>query len=138
MMMTNLSRSIPARELMQAMTLLPLQLRNKYEISIRLIYPALMEKEITPDEFMSHLNHCISFIDYGLLSHLTRKFGSDGLKKEMKSYENGIQIFKKQTTIRDLINHWPGKLLASLKLHVLSDKISQDPSACTLDQLDTL
>ena len=87
---------------------------------------------------MIHLNPLLSFIDYGLLAHLIRKFGSDSLKKDMHSYENIMKIFKKETTIKDLVNFLPGSQESPPNFSVLKAKIDQDPKDYTLEELDML
>ena len=52
------------------------------------------------DVFIVHLNPLMSFIDYGLIEYVIKKFGSDVLKQDMRSYCSEIKMFMKETTIK--------------------------------------
>ena len=88
--------------------------------------------------FIIHLNPLTSFIDYGLIDHVIRKFGSDSIKKDMQSYCHDMQIFMKHTTIQQLIHFWPGKQRTPETFEVLRAKIGKRASTCTLDEINAL
>ena len=133
------ARSIPVATLGESLLSLPLSLKAEYQTSISSKVPYLIGKEvITTEFFMIHLNPLLSFIDYGLLAHLICKFGSDSLKKDMRSYENIMKIFKKETTIKDLVNFLPGSQESPPNFSVLKAKIDKDPKDYTLEELDML
>ena len=122
-------------EVLQVLTMLPLKLRREYESRIQNMLPELEDKKLVHNLFC-HLNPLFTFIDYELLQYLVSKFGSQGLKQEMTSYTEKVQLFKKVTTIDELINHWPG-LEAPIDYKTLRAKFADDPKSYTLEKLDS-
>ena len=91
-------------KLLDTLTSLPLSLKKEYESSIvRHVSNIMNEKEINK-LFTVHLNPLLSFIDYGLIEYFIKKFGSEKLKKDMRSYCSEIKMFMKETTIIKTIN----------------------------------
>ena len=127
--------SVSVKRLLQALTLLPLTLRKQYESTIQSMLPELENREIV-DNIFHRLNPLITFIDYKLLQHLVSKFGSTELKKDMTSYVEKVQLFKKVTTVSDLIDYWPGLEIPDVSYSVLRAKFDDDPRAYTLEKLD--
>ena len=84
-------------------TLLPFALRIQYESTIQNMLPELEKKELICNLF-HRLNPLFTFMDYKLLKHLVSKFGSPKLKKDMVSYAEKMQLFKKTTTVSQLID----------------------------------
>ena len=124
--------------LLDTLTSLPPLLRREYASSIEKKI-SFMRKETRVDLlFVEHLNPLISFIDYGLIEHLIKKFGSDALKKDMQSYSYEMVIFMKETMIKQLIDHLPGQPEIPPKFSLVEAKIGQDASRCTLEQLNTI
>ena len=76
---------ITVQELLNQLTQLPLSLRREYESSIRKSIPS-MRTETKVNELFIHLNPLISFIDYGLIEYFIKRFGSNALKQDMRSY----------------------------------------------------
>ena len=97
-----------------------------------------MRKEEQVEDLFFHLNPLFSFIDYGLVEHFIKKFGSDSLKVDMQSYCRDMQTFMKQTTIKQLIDFLPGKQEAPQNFTILKAKIGENASTCTLDTVNTL
>ena len=128
---------ITVKTLIHTLTSLPLSLRREYESSITRFFPD-MRKEKQVDDLFLHLNPLTSFIDYGLIEHFITKFGSDGLKRDMKSYCCDMLTFMKQTTIKQLIDFLPGKQEAPKNFAILKAKIGENASTCTLDKINTL
>ena len=122
--------------LLQALTLLPLTLRKQYESTIQSMLPELENEDILRNIF-HRLNPLITFIDYKLLQHLVSKFGSAELKREMKSYVETVQLFKKVTTVSELIHYWPGLEVPDVSYSKLRAKFSDDPRMYTLEELDS-
>ena len=98
--------------------------------------PELEKNEVIQNLFY-RLNPLFTFIDYELLQHLISKFGSPGLKQEMTSYIEKVQLFKKVTTISKLIDCWPGLEVPQIDHRVLRAKFTDDPRSYTLEKLDS-
>ena len=128
---------ITVKTLIDTLTSLPLSLRSEYDSIIRRNIQ-VMRKEKQVDELFFHLNPLLSFMDYGLIELFIKKFGSHGLKKDMRSYCSEMKVFMKETTIKQLLNHLPGQLEIPPKFSLLEAKIGQDASKCTLEQIDTI
>ena len=124
--------------MLNKLTRLPLSLREEYQSSIAKCIPSMRTETQINELFIVHLNHLTSFIDYGLIDYVVKKFGSDSLRKDMQSYCCDVQTFMKQTTIKQLIDFWPGKQQAPEKFEVLKTKIGKDVSTCTLDEINLL
>ena len=126
---------VSVKRLLQALTLLPLILRKQYESTIQSMLPELENREVV-DNIFHRLNPLITFIDYKLLQHLVSKFGSANLKKDMTSYVERVQLFKKVTTVSELINYWPGLEVPGVNYSILRAKLKDDPETYTLEELD--
>ena len=97
-----------------------------------------LRKNETLRELFLLLNHLFSFFDYGLLEYIIKEFGNHVLNKDMKIYCNDMQVFMKQTTIKELIDCLPGQRKTPPNFEVLKAKIGEDASKCTLDRINTL
>jgi hypothetical protein len=122
-------------KVLRALTRLPFTFRMEYESKIQNMLPELEKREIIENLFY-HLNPLFTFIDYELLQHLISKFGSQTLKKEMMSYTEKVQLFKKVTTIGELLNCWPGLEGPPIDHKILRAKFADDPKSYTLEKLD--
>ena len=118
-----------------ALTKLPLAFRKEYESTIQNMLPDLEKREVIRNLF-HRLNPLFTFIDYKLLQHLVSKFGSPKLKKDMMSYAEQVQLFKRVTTISELIDYWPGLDIPQIDHKMLRTKFEDDPKSYTLEQLD--
>ena len=122
-------------KVLQALTKLPFAFRKEYESIIQSMLPELEKREVIHNLFY-RLNPLFTFIDYELLQHLISKFGSQALKQEMMSYTEKVQLFKKHTTIGELINCWPGLKVPPIDNELLRAKLAGDPKSYTLEKLD--
>ena len=123
-------------QVLRILTKLPFTFRMEYESAIQIMSPELEEKEVIHKLFY-RLNPLFTFIDYELLQHLVSKFGSQELKQEMAIYTEKVQLFKKVTTISELIHCWPGLEVPQIDHRVLRAKFSDDPRSYTLERLDS-
>ena len=123
--------------LIDTLTSLPLSLKREYESSIMKRVQDMRKEEEVEDLFF-HLNPLVSFIDFSLIEHFIKKFGTDSLKEEMQSYCCDMQTFMKQITVQQLINFLPGKQEAPKNFSILKAKIGENASTCTLDRINTL
>ena len=64
------------------------------------------------------------------------KFGSPGLKKDVTTYAEQVQLFKKRTTIDELKHNWPGLKKPQIDHKMLRAKFADDPKSYTLEKLD--
>ena len=135
-LLTELTNSgVSIDRLFQALTLLPLTLRKQYESTIQGMLPELENREVVCN-FFHRLNPLFTFIDYKLLQHLVSKFGSTESKTEMTSYVEKVQLFKKVTTVSELIDYWPGLEIPDVSYSILRAKFDDDPRTYTLEKLD--
>ena len=124
--------------LLKQLTGLPLLLRKEYESSIAKRMPSMQTATQVNELFIVHLNPLTSFIDYGLIEYVIKKFGSDALKREMRSYCSEMIVFMKETTIKQLIGHFPGQTEIPPKFSLIEAKIGENAGECTLEQLNRL
>ena len=134
-----LASNIDTLTVIDSLTSLPTKLKKEYEKVITESLPSLEKKETLPELFV-HLNPLFSFIDYGLLQYMIKEYGNDTLNKDMKTYCNDMQVFMKQTTIKELIDCecLPGQRKTPPNFEVLKAKIGEDASKCTLEHINSL
>ena len=87
------SKKVPVSDLVNSLTLLPVQLRQEYEKAISMKLPDLRREEEAGDLFRYHLNPLVNFLDYGLIKYIINEFGNDILKKEMKCYMYTVKMY---------------------------------------------
>ena len=123
--------------LVDSLTLLPISLRAEYQ---KFVFENLrtLEKAESVREIFHHLNLHFTFVDYKLLEYLIEEYGSPTLKQEMSAYTQRVQIFMNETTIQQLIDHWPGQRDIPPHCEELRAVIDGDPRKYTLRQLDNL
>ena len=129
---------IKVESILDALTSLPLSLKKEYESSIVKHISSMRTETTINGLFIAHLNLLTSFIDYQLIEYFIRKFGSNTLKKDMCSYCSEMIKFMKETTIKQLINYFPGQPEIPPKFPLVEAKIGQNASECTLEQLNTI
>ena len=132
------SKKVPVRELVNSLTLLPIQLRQEYERAISSKLPDLRGEDEAGDVFRYHLNLLVNFLDYGLIKYVIDQFGSNTLKSMMISYGVDTLIFMKKTTVKQLMDVWPGQQEIPHSFSKLRAKLDEDPKNYTLYQLDQL
>ena len=128
-------RGIPVSEFFRTLTMLPIAFRNEYESTIQQKLPAIKDSgdgAVTSGVFLP-FSPLFVFIDYDLLNH---KFGSTELKEDMESYIEDMQVFMRETTVGDLIDHWPGYEVSDLNYTKLKAKFNGDPKTYTLERLN--
>ena len=54
----------------------------------------------------------------------------------MTSYVEKVQLFKKVTTVSELIDYWPGLEIPEVSYSILRAKFDDDPRTYTLEKLD--
>jgi hypothetical protein len=116
-------------ELLRAITIMPISVRNEYQSLIEQKIRVLLGSE-TIFELLLHLGPLFTFIDYGFLYHLISKFGSLKLRNDMQAYVSKIQVFMQETSVDDLIKgkDWPGGEESHVQNYSkLKAKFSDDP-----------
>ena len=124
--------------LLDKLTGLPPLLKKEYYDSIKKEIPRMCRETQINKLFIIHLNPLTSFIDYGLIEYVIKKFGSEGLRKDMRSYCSEIIVFMKETTIKQLIDCLPGQTEIPPKFSLIKAKIGRNASECTLEELNTI
>ena len=124
--------------LVDSLTLLPISLRAEYQKFVLENLKAL-ERAESIREIFHHLNiHCFTFIDYRLLEFLVDEYGSRRLKQDMLMYTMKVSVFMDETTVQQLMDHWPGRRDIPPHFEELRAVIDRDPKTYTLRQLDDL
>ena len=135
-LVTELSeRGVSVKKVLRALIVLPFAIRNEYINAIQSMLPDLAKRKVIVNLFHC-LNPLFTFIDYKLLQHLVSKFGSIQLKQDMMSYVKEVNLFKKVTTINELIDYWPGLDVPQIDYKMLRTKFKDDPKSYTLEKLD--
>ena len=130
-------RGTTTDELLQTLTLLPLNLREEYQEVILTKLPSL-SREGSISKLFLHLNPLFSFLDYGLLQYIIDEFGSTVLKARMQKYCHNIHIFMNQTTVQQMVGYLPrGEEVSPHVSRVLAE-INKDPQTVKLSELDNL
>ena len=131
-------RKIDVKQIRKHIMSLPYRLKR--EVSQPLIdHASEIRQKMDMDRLIMYLDATIwNFIDYLLLEHIIRQFGSQELRREMEKYLTDLTRFFKQTTVSQLIKYWPGRRETPPNYCELTIRINMDPDRCTLEQLNLL
>jgi hypothetical protein len=129
-----LRKSIPVEDILESLTLLPIELKLEYDESIQAKLPQI-ETATTITQLIRRLDPLFTFIDYNLLNYLASKFGTTQLQDDMSSYIEEVQEFMRETTVGDVLPHWPGRKISSDEFFELWVKIKANPKIYTLQKL---
>ena len=133
----NANSEVSPEILLETLTLLPVALRMEYHKLVLENMPTL-EKADNIRKMFNLLNPHISFIDYHLVEYLVEEFGSDQLQEDMSAYIRLVQVFYDETTVQQLMDHWPGRRDIPPHFEELRAVIGEDPGTFTLRRLDNL
>ena len=128
---------VSVKQLLRSLTLLPTEIRVDYMKAIMEMFPVL-RRESTVSDIFYHLSPLVDFLSYGLLKYIIDVFGSYALKKRIATYSNDVLVFMKKTTVKQLMEIWPGQQEIPPTFSKLRAKIDEDPSTYTLFDLDQL
>ena len=128
-------RRVSVDNVLTELTLLPIECCKEYESLIQQKLP-MLEESTRITTLFNRLNPLFTFIDYGLLQHLISNLGSTELKEDMTSYIDVVQEFMRETTVGDVINHWPGDEESHASFSKLRAKFKDDPKTYTLERLN--
>lgn len=133
-----IERQVDAKQIKKHLMALPLKLKRDVAYMVGQNLPDIRQK-VDLDRLFVYLDATIwNFIDYTLLEHIIREFGSMELRRDMDRYVADITLFSKQTTVSQLIQYWPGRKDTPPKYCELTFKIDKDPDRCTLEELNVL
>ena len=62
------------------------------------------------DQLFMYLDLYTSFLDYSLLDHIVKRYGSEKMKKAMREYVQDLTEFRKITTVEQLVRNWSGRV----------------------------
>ena len=97
-----------------------------------------LRRESTISDLFFHLSPLVDFLSYGLLQYIINEFGSDTLKKDIVSYSDSVLVFMKKTTLKKLMDVWPGQQEIPPNFSKLRAKIDDYPPTYTLYELEQL
>ena len=132
----SINEDISVEMIIHSLTTLPPTLKGECELIAKSMPTMGKEKQV--NDLICLLNPLFSFMDFGLIELLIKRFGSDYLKKDMRCYHNKMKLFMKETTIKQLINQLHSQLEVPSKFSLIEAKIGQDASECTLEQVDVI
>lgn len=98
--------------------------------------------EVEIDDIFSNWNTNVvwSFLDFSLLEHIVKRFGSDDLKASTREYSRKLSEFQRRTTVVKLMEIWPDQNqpdeYENCKKMILD--LHLDPDVCTLKKLEDL
>lgn len=132
-------RGISVSVLLNLLTVIPTGLRQEYKMSIQEVFPDL-RREAAIREAFYHLSPLIDFLSCSLLNFIIDEYGSNTLKGMMKSYNDDLIRFMKETTVKQLMDVWSAQQPEHIPPYFskLRAKLDQDPTTCTLYKLDQL
>ena len=90
----------------------------------------------TVEDIFKPLNFYWSFLNYNLLAHVIKYFGSQYLKQEMNSYCEDMKRFQKETMIADIIPYLPQTSNHPEGYSNLNLKVDYDITTTSLEDLE--
>ena len=131
------NQAVSPQTILGSLAILPLPLQAEYKKYVMENLSTLATAPSVTVMFV-YLSFNFTFIDYGLLEHLMKKFGSYQLKQDMSSYVEEINVFLDETTVAQLGVHLPGQQELPPHFDKLLMKIDKDPGKCSLRMLNEL
>ena len=128
-------KDIPVARFRQTLMTLPNAISKEHETFIIDKYSVFMEAE-SVEYIFAYLNFYLSFIDFSLLEHIIKHFGSHGLQQKMKLYSKDMEMFRTETSVADIIPHLSGRPEPPPHFARLKRKLDFDPKTCTLEDLE--
>lgn len=118
---------------------LPYQLKREASNLVSEHAQSIRKKSDDLDRLFVYLDGTLwNFIDYQLLEHIIKEFGSSELKDKMSEYVSDLTQFQKSTTISQLIDNWPGRKEMPPLYSEVKAEIGLNPDLCTLEDLNKL
>lgn len=129
---------VDVKQIRQHIMSLPYKLKREISYTLDQHAPEIRRKR-DMDRLFIYLDTTIwNFVDYMLLEHIIRQFGSAQLRRDMERYVADLTQFCRQTTVSQLIRYWPGRSEAPTNYCPLTARINMDPDRCTVEHLNKL
>ena len=100
-------------------------------------YP-IFQKAKTIEEIFIPLNFYLSFLNYNLLAHIVKHFGSQSLQQRMKSYSKDMMLFQKETMISDIVPYLRQEFNCPKDYSKLELKVDIDITTTSLEDLEEI
>ena len=99
-----------------------------------------VDQNTTFNNLWARLGSYWDFLNFDLLEHIIKKFGSEDLKQRMESYKCDLRSFRRSTRLCDFIDCWPvrGQSPPIAELRKFVGKVGYRWDSCTLEDLETL
>ena len=94
-----------------------------------------MESADSVRKIVLQLNLYVDFMNYGMLEHLIKAFGNKKHKHDISAHAQSMERFLRETTVKDLIDHWPGNRRLPPDAEELVVMIDRDPKTCSILEL---
>ncbi len=131
---------ISVRKFRHKLMTLPSTIKNEHKDFVMSHHSLFVKAESIEDIFL-HLDFYLSFIDFSLLEHIIKQFGSECLREDMSRYAQDMRDFKARTTISDALEYLPKPRLSSQRnppesFSFLTVKFDVDINVTTLGKLE--
>ena len=99
-----------------------------------------VDQNTTFNNLWARLGSYWDFLNFDLLEHIIKKFGSEDLKQKMESYKCDLRSFRRSTRLCDFIDCWPvrGQSPPIAELRMFVGKVGYCWDSCTLEDLEML
>ena len=125
------------RKFRTSLMLLPASIKHEHTAFLKENLPTFLKAENLEEIFM-HLNLYWNFIDYSLLDYIVDRFCGADLKKDMHEYKLELGVFRRVTTISQVIGSWPGRVDPPPSFTEFTSTLDRDASTFTLEELEEL
>ena len=129
--------AVTPQAMLVSLAILPVELQGEYKKFVEENLSTL-EQVGSVTGIFTRISLHFTFLDYRLLTHLTEEFGSEQLQEDMLSYVETMESFVDETTVEQLMDHWPGRRDIPPHFEELRAVVGDESSTYTLRQLDNL
>ncbi len=127
--------NVSVKQLRCKLMTLPTSIQNENKHFVKSNYSLFQTAKSIEDIFLE-LNFYLCVIDFSLLEHIIKEFGSKQLKELMSCYAQDMTKFKARTTISDALKHLPKRDDPPKEFSRLTMKFNSDADVATLENLD--
>ena len=127
---------VTPRKVLRALTILPLALQKQSKFIKEKLLPSGNTGSV--EVMLAHVTSYTTFLDFALIKHLIETFGSEKHKQDISTHASSVEAFKRETTVQELIDHWPGEQELPSDAERLVAVIDADPRTYSLLKLDQL
>ena len=128
------NKSVTADDILMELTILPSLLQAQYKSLMEEKLPSLDSTDCVR-KIVHQLNLYVDFMNYSMLQHLIKAFGNETHNQDISAYAVSVEAFLRETTVQDLIDHWPGNRRLPPDAEELVAMIDRDPKACSIQDL---